>query len=676
MFKTLLQKSEAWKKVLTTIEYKALLAHETYRAIDIGPPRAVAGPPQAVAGPSANNESASEHNIHGFQVKAEVLRRETHPGFVSALAEHRRYSSPRNTTNTSMPPAPPNLLSATTTSNPERSSSLQPSHADSSSILTRTIPIPQKESSSGSPGPSKIAEELGNSLSAGPLGTTRSPSPNPHALGSMIVQCIPYLQKIGLPLPVEAPYPYVNPQLLGNSGDDNQAQSDNVCPAPPAPSAPLPVPSPILPPPQVVQQPITTESLALSIINNPTPRSPSSAPTPSPTPPPPGQRPSASGPRTSRSGQREQGSHSPCSNRKDANSSTISSPNAGSASNNGTFAFKGGSGFDISPQKAKTSSSSSSSSSSDTSREDSDEVPSKGQTKSGGVSPITDSMEVDSDKFEGRGVEKEAADGSDTVSSSSSGSNKSNSRGKKDSSREFSKSASPEIDPMNVDVDGKDEGSDKGSDDGASEPKEDGLPRSRHLLSHDSGKVNEGGKRSARLGSRRKIINSESEEDEDPFLQAPAAKPLKTTIGRLTRAFKKRNPPKKQTAISDDQMVVDSADDELEEEEETTGYRPTTPLPRCEPIPSDEEKFKELQREASTLLNGKAYTESGLESSEASLILAAVLSLEGEERQMFLDIPHNDLVAGFKMMSKKKSMKHRETDHLRSPEHKRPRRGQ
>lgn len=619
------------------------MVHKDYRDI-------VLVPHQAITRSSSSNAPALNHNTttappsasdnHGYQVKSEVLHRQVYPGFIAAsslIPEDHSFGETIASADmheaviqTSPPIGPQSKANGL---NLENLSS--PTHLNSTNL------IPQESSGNSS----HFAEKelnLGVPSSDPPI--SESPIINPSRLASALVECMPYLAIIGSSLSKDAPYTCIDPRLLSNSIADIQISlDDDSCPAPP--------------PPPVIQQASVSDS-ALTNANKPISLRLSRSSSPNPTPPPPAQQSSISRTRPLHSSKEVQFSQT-FSNRKRANSASIGPDNTSDTSIRKSSTFKGDSRFDSSPRKSRISSSSSSSSSEDSSNNDSNNSLSKTKIRSGEVSleAKENSMDIDSDVDKSISNQESVTNFMDVDRVEKDG--LSDKSGEEDNSADEAKRGDEE----------------KSGHEEISEPNKDVPPSSGDALSYVSEEEKKDKTQSGRLVSLKKILPSESEEEGNSALGVPAPKRLKTTIGRLPRARRKRNPPRGPKAIADDQMEVNSADDELEEEEKTTGHCPTTPPPRHKRVPSEERSSEELQKDAFVLLKAQAYTACGLDSSEASLILAAVLGLKEEERQMLLNIPHKELVTGFKDMAKKKMMKHRETEHIRSPEHKRPRRG-
>lgn len=135
----------------------------------------------------------------------------------------------------------------------------------------------------------------------------------------------------------------------------------------------------------------------------------------------------------------------------------------------------------------------------------------------------------------------------------------------------------------------------------------------------------------------------------------------------------KRRYKKKQQQISKESTLSDNC----ETEEETTGQHVAPPLKQGTSSAGQdgkEENFAALQDESYILLKPGAYIPSGLNSFEASKILAAVLGMSQENREGLLGYSHAEMIEGFEKMAKKQLMKHRKVDDLtRSPEAKRRR---
>lgn len=162
----------------------------------------------------------------------------------------------------------------------------------------------------------------------------------------------------------------------------------------------------------------------------------------------------------------------------------------------------------------------------------------------------------------------------------------------------------------------------------------------------------------------------ESEEDPPHPHVTPPPKQTKATSS-TSHGIKKSKDKGKQRQVEDD--IEGQADNE-----ETS--RPVTPPPRVTQQPSSAipehlgQSVSELQQEASSLLRPNSFTSSGLECSEALVVLGAVLGLSPEGRGAFLSFSHAELLEIFEKHAKKRLMKHREVDHMRSPAHKRTRR--
>lgn len=156
-------------------------------------------------------------------------------------------------------------------------------------------------------------------------------------------------------------------------------------------------------------------------------------------------------------------------------------------------------------------------------------------------------------------------------------------------------------------------------------------------------------------------------------------KPLKTVIGRLPRNINKGKGRGITTQKDIDSGLAGNMGEALDSDKAPD--RPVTPRPPSPPTVAPrpaghntQRKIEELQKEVYTLIKPDAYTSSGFESSEACCILTAYLGLLEDERKALLALSHEELVDGLKALVKKKVMRSREVEHMRSPKHKRLRR--
>ena len=92
--------------------------------------------------------------------------------------------------------------------------------------------------------------------------------------------------------------------------------------------------------------------------------------------------------------------------------------------------------------------------------------------------------------------------------------------------------------------------------------------------------------------------------------------------------------------------------------------------PDIQPESDEEEEHECLLSEASRIIVSGSSTITGLDSTDASLILAAVLSLSEEDCATFLSLEQKEMVKGFQHLVQKKC---RDDDHMNSPQHKRTR---
>ena len=74
--------------------------------------------------------------------------------------------------------------------------------------------------------------------------------------------------------------------------------------------------------------------------------------------------------------------------------------------------------------------------------------------------------------------------------------------------------------------------------------------------------------------------------------------------------------------------------------------------------------------EASGIIVPGSSTITGLDSTDATFILAAVLSLSEEDRAIFLSLERKEMAEGFQKLVQKKRQ---DDDHMNSPQHKRTR---
>ena len=85
---------------------------------------------------------------------------------------------------------------------------------------------------------------------------------------------------------------------------------------------------------------------------------------------------------------------------------------------------------------------------------------------------------------------------------------------------------------------------------------------------------------------------------------------------------------------------------------------------------NEEEEHECLLSEVSRIIVPGSSTITGLDSTNASLILAAVLSLSEEDCAIFLSLERKEMAEGFQHLVQKKR---RDDDHMNSPQHKRTR---
>jgi hypothetical protein len=140
----------------------------------------------------------------------------------------------------------------------------------------------------------------------------------------------------------------------------------------------------------------------------------------------------------------------------------------------------------------------------------------------------------------------------------------------------------------------------------------------------------------------------------------------KTTIGQVPCFSSKRETRKgKEKQNASTAVEVDQKYDNMESREDYTLNQLATP-----PLPITPQ-HNEYLKEASALLKPHSYTSSGLDYTDASLFLAALLALSEDKRDAFLNQTHHEMVGGLESMAEKKI---RDIKHMNSPKHKRMRR--
>jgi hypothetical protein len=212
----------------------------------------------------------------------------------------------------------------------------------------------------------------------------------------------------------------------------------------------------------------------------------------------------------------------------------------------------------------------------------------------------------------------------------------------------------------------------------------------RHSLSRSSDDVPLG----RRSTSKNDLSSDEEEIDQlvaepphySPHLITSPILPVKKSkwkdrIGRIPGVSRKKRSSKgKGRAKEVEDPFMETEADNEEEPEEDDAPRPVTPPAKPVKVYSrevyrqKEGKIAVLLREAYELLKPGSFTSSGLDCTQASLVLAGLLDLSDEERNTVLDLTHAEIVAGFQNMVTQKMKKNRDVEHLKSPEHKRIRR--
>ena len=175
---------------------------------------------------------------------------------------------------------------------------------------------------------------------------------------------------------------------------------------------------------------------------------------------------------------------------------------------------------------------------------------------------------------------------------------------------------------------------------------------------------------------RKKEIERQREEEEVIERQKEEEERLKVIELERQKSLNIAKMGKRHTKERKDKKGKRKADVSEEDDLESEDDSPATPRPNqleaALRSQFNSQRYSQLVNEASSIIRPNRTTDSGLTSDEGSRILGGFLDLPDEDRKSILGLSQQDISAMFQKAAYTK--KRKDVKHIKSPEHKRPRR--